>query len=137
MELDPNYVQGHRYLGQAFEKNGQYEEAIAEYKKAIELSDGALGMGDLGHAYARSGREDEAREILRRLQDPSERRYLAPLEMVRVYAGLGEREKLYEWLEKADVERAGEFLFLRWTPVGESLKGDPKFEEIQRRMGLE
>ena len=137
VELDPNYVQGHRYLGQAFEKNAQYEEAIAEYQKAIELSDGGLGMGDLGYAYARSGREDEAREILRRLQDPSERRYLAPLEMVRLYAGLGEREKLYEWLEKADAERGGEFLFLRWTPVGESLKGDPKFEEILKRMGLE
>ena len=56
--------------------------------------------------------------------------------MVRVYAGLGETEKLHEWLEKADAERAGEFLFLRWTPVGETLQGDPKFEEILSRMGL-
>ena len=57
--------------------------------------------------------------------------------MVRLYAGLGDKERLHEWLEKADQERAGEFLFLRWTPVGRTLKGDPKFEEILRRMGLE
>ena len=70
LELDPNYVQGHRYFGQTFEKAGDYKGAVSEYRKAIELTDGALGLGDLGHLYARSGRESEARQVLQRLNDP-------------------------------------------------------------------
>lgn len=56
--------------------------------------------------------------------------------MVRLYAGLGDEAKLHEWLDEAYEQRAGEFLFLHQTPVGDTLKGDPRYEEILTRMGL-
>jgi TolB-like protein/DNA-binding winged helix-turn-helix (wHTH) protein/Flp pilus assembly protein TadD len=95
LELDPSFPDGLSWLGQAYEAKGFYADAIAAYGKA-----GALG--DLGHAYAASGRKAEARKILSELDEESEHRYISPFDRALVHLGLGENDQALDWLEKAE-----------------------------------
>ena len=95
LELDPSWALGHMWLGQNYELRGLFSEAIPHYEKAVELDDTPFGLGNLGHAYAKSGRVDEAHAVLERLEELANSRYVAPLERVSVYAGLGDLDKSF------------------------------------------
>jgi adenylate cyclase len=82
LELNPGFSMALVNLGEVYEAKGMYGDAIAVYSKA-----GALAS--LGHAYAASGRKDEARKILRELDQQSDHRYVSPFDRALIYAGLG------------------------------------------------
>jgi tetratricopeptide (TPR) repeat protein len=137
VELDPRWALGHLRLGQHYDLRGLFSEAIPHYEKAFELDDSPYGLGGLGHAYAKSGRVDEAHAVLERLDELANSRYVAPLERAYVYAGLGDLDKSFEWLEKAYDERASNLLFARVLPIRKDIEHDPRFSDLMRRMGLE
>ena len=137
LELDPSWALGHMRLGQNYELRGLFSEAIPHYEKMVELDDTPHGLGHLGHAYAKSGRVDEAHAVLERLEELSNSRYVAPIERAYVYAGLGDLDKCFEWLEKAYDERSGNLLFARVWPIGKDIEQDPRFSDLMRRIGLE
>jgi tetratricopeptide (TPR) repeat protein len=114
-----------------------FSEAIPHYEKGIELDDSQFGLGSLGHAYAKSGRVDEAHAVLERLDELANSRYVAPTEKAYVYAGLGDLDRSFEWLEKAYDERSGDLPFARAFPIGKDLEHDPRFSDLMRRIGLE
>jgi len=73
----------------------------------FQLSGGSpYTLGSLGHAYAVSGNREKARQALADLRELSQRRYVAPFESGLIYAGLGEKERALEWLEKAFQDRS-------------------------------
>jgi len=137
LELDPNWALGHLGLGRNYELRGLFSEAIPHYEKAFELDDSSYGLGDLGHAYGKSGRVNEAHAVLERLEEMAKSRYVAPLERAYVYAGLGNLDRSFEWLEKAYEEREGNLLFARVFPIGKDIEHDPRFSDLMRRIGLE
>ena len=137
LELDPSWALGHMFLGQNYELRGLFSEAIPHYEKAMELADTPYGLGDLGHAYAKLGRVDEAHAVLERLEELSKSRYVAPLERAYVYAGLGDLDRSFEWLEKAYDERSSNLLWARVLPIGKDIEHDPRFSDLIRRIGLE
>ena len=137
VELDPSWALGHMRLGQNYELRGLFSEAIPHFEKMAELADAPYGLGDLGHAYAKSGRVDEAHAVLERLDELSNSRYVAPSERAYVYAGLGDLDRSFEWLEKAYDERSGDLLFARVWPIGKDIGHDPRFSDLMRRIGLE
>ena len=114
-----------------------FSEAIPHYEKASELDDSPYGLGSLGHAYAKSGRVDEAHAVLERLEDLAKSRYVAPLERASVYAGLGDLDRSFEWLEKAYDERSSNLPLVRVWPIGKDIEDDPRYSDLMRRMGLE
>lgn len=135
LKLDPNFALGHYELGQALVQKHMYDEAIAEFKKAIELS-GHSGAYDsnLGYAYAVSGRTDEAIKIineldLRRVQNPS-----LDADIALIYVGLGDQDEAMSHLNKAYEARFKASILLR--PVFDSLRFDPRFQDLLRRIGL-
>ena len=66
LEMDPNFVLAHHRLGMAYEQQGKYAEAIAEFKQVINLTSGKpLGLAALAHAYAMSGQRAEAQKLMR------------------------------------------------------------------------
>jgi serine/threonine-protein kinase len=135
LELDPNFPLAHWWLGMFYEQAGRYVEAIAEGQKALSLSRGEPGvLGTLGHAYAASGKRAESQRVLAELRDLSKRRYVAPLNVALVYAGLGDKVQALEWLERAYEDHSDRLAWIKFWPLFDSLRAEPRFEDLLRRM---
>ncbi len=138
LEIESNYAFAHYFLGLVYEQRGKYKEAIAELKKALNLFGGApFAAGGLGHAQAVAGNRGEAQKILQELTELSKHKYADPFAIAEVYAGLGERDQAFEWLQKACEEKSLWLgMFLKDDPRLESLRSDPRFHDLLRRRGL-
>ncbi len=139
LELDANFPPPHTYLPAAYEQKGMFEEAIAGFQRAITVTKGAdkiLAMASLGHVYAVSGRKTEARKMLAELQRLSEHSYVPAHDVALVYAGLGEKGKAFAWLDKAYEEHSFNLSHLKVEPRFDSLRSDPHFADLLRRIGL-
>ena len=136
-ELDPAWAYAHRAVGGNYARQGLYSEAVPHYEQAMMLENSPYRIGWLGHAYAKSGRVAEAHGVLARLDELAETRYVSPLERAAVYAGLGDLDKFFEWLERAYEGRASDMPFVRNFPGVEDVEQDPRFAELLRRVGLE
>jgi len=92
----------HLTLGWSYALRGHHAEAIPEFQKAVVGWKGAVfPTAVLGHGYAVAGKEDAAREVLDKLLARSKAEYVSPYEIAMIYAGLGDRDRAFEWLEKA------------------------------------
>src|ERR1700686_4597870 len=124
--------------GVGYEGKGKLLEAISEYQKAVELSDGNLdATASLAHAFAVIGRSAEARKILGDLERKSKTVYVSSYVIATMYAGLGDKDKAFELLEKAYQEKS---LELSWHLKADlridNLRPDPRFQRLLRRVGL-
>jgi tetratricopeptide (TPR) repeat protein len=136
LDMDPNFPLAHYYLGLAELQLGKNQEAIEEYQKALNLSDGqAMMRCALGHAYAVSGKRNEALKTLADLQD-APGRYVEPVDIALVQAGLGDKAKALQWLEKAYEDHSQRFSWIKVEPRFDILRGEPRFQDLLRRMGL-
>ncbi len=138
IELDPNFPGAHDELGFAYLKQRRYEEAIAEFKRTVELSGSASRyQGDLGYCYAVTGRRAEAQAILKELEVKYARREAVGQYLADVYAGLRDRDQAFTWLRR-DLERGSglRLPFIRWWFTFDDLRGDSRYVDLLRRMGL-
>lgn len=135
LEVDPNFFPARRYLGLAYEQKGMNAQAIAQFEQGVKLSGSPLMISLLGHAYAVSGRKPEARRILAEL-DQQKRRYVSPYTIATIYAGLGEKDQAFKWLEKAFDDRDIWLMNLKVDPVLNNLRLDKRFTDLLKRMGL-
>ena len=111
--------------------------AIPEFQKAVVGWQGAVfPTAVLGHAYAAAGKEDAAREVLNRLLTRSKTEYVSPYEIAMIYAGLGEKDRTFEWLEKAYEDRSTLLVYFRMDPRIWSLRSDPRHRELLGRMNF-
>src|SRR5438876_1300 len=137
IELDPRYPRGHMYLGLAYVKQGNYADANAELRKAVDLPERDRSVpGTLGYGYAVSGRRVEALAILKELEEKYGRHEAVGLDLAAVYAGLGDKDQAFAWLEKDFQARSGLLPRVRWYEPYESLRSDPRYADLLRRMGL-
>jgi len=135
LQLDPNFHEAIYSLALAFVQKGMLGEAIAQLRRAIDLSGrDPRDLAGLGQAYALSGRRDEAWKILKEVKESSSRRNV--LWVAEVYAALGDKDHAFECLEKAYRDRDFTFEFLKYEPYWESLRSDPRFKDLLRRIGL-
>jgi len=93
-------------------------------------------LAQLGQAYARAGRTEEARDVLRRLEERSRQEYVSPYHLGYVYAGLGEDETAMDLLERAYEERAGGVYGVKGSFLFASLRDHPRFKALLGRMNL-
>jgi TolB-like protein/DNA-binding winged helix-turn-helix (wHTH) protein/Flp pilus assembly protein TadD len=133
----PNEWVEHNSLGIGYEGTGKRLEAISEYQKAIEMSNGDQDpTASLAHAFAAIGRRAEAEKILRDLEQKSKNAYVSPYIIATVYAGLGDKDKAFEYLERAYQERS---LDISWHLKADlridNLRSDPRFQDLVRRVG--
>jgi DNA-binding winged helix-turn-helix (wHTH) protein/TolB-like protein/Tfp pilus assembly protein PilF len=137
LELDPNFHETHLFLGRAFEQKKMYAETIAEFRKAVELSGRRpFAISGLAHAYAVSGERALARELLDELKERSKMNYVSLYYIAHIYAGLGDREQALEWFDKAHEERDPMLVYLNVNPNLDSLRSEPRFRDLLRRVGL-
>ena len=138
LEMDSNFYTAHFFLAMVFTQVKRNEEAIEEARKAVSLSAGALqALGTLGHAYGVSGRRAEAQKVLAELGSLSKRRYVDPSNIALVHVGLGDKARALELLEKAYEDHAMRLLFVKVYPQFDPLRGEPRFQDLLRRMRLE
>ncbi|MBA3354581.1 MAG: winged helix-turn-helix domain-containing protein [Pyrinomonadaceae bacterium] len=136
MELDPNAFPALRYRGLAYEQKGMYREAIGDFQKGVKLSGSPLMLALLGHAYAASGQKAAAKNVLNELRDLQGRRYVSPYTIAAIYAGLGEKDQAFKWLDKAEEERDIWLMNLKVDPVFRTLRSDPRFPDLLVRTRL-
>jgi TolB-like protein/Flp pilus assembly protein TadD len=137
LELDPNFARTHFYLGLAYEQTGQYARAIAEIENAVQLA-GRMPvlLAALGHAYAQSGNRQRANELVLELRPPSPQQYVPSFCMAVVWAGLGDKEQMFEWLTKSYDERCSWLFALRVEPIFDAHRSEPRFTDLLHRVGL-
>lgn len=137
IEMDKNYGLAHRFLGLTYERKAMYADAIAELQKAVSLAGGTTETkAELAYAFAVSGKSDEARRILDQLKQESVQHYVSPYLIAIMYVGLGDKEKAFEWLEKAYEDRADLLVYLKVEPKVDALRSDPRFQDLLRRVKL-
>jgi tetratricopeptide (TPR) repeat protein len=134
VELDERADNARTYLGRAYLHSGRYELALAEFAKRKALAPGSYG--DVAQALALSGRRKEALEELQRLRELSATRHVQALDFATVYASLGEKEKAFEWLERAYEDRSTNLGFLAQDPTFDSLHNEPRFTALVERIGV-
>jgi len=137
VELYPNAPQAHWGMAFGSLEAGNFETAIAELQLALHASGGAvLFAALLAETHALAGNTKVARELLAQLLNNSGQQYVMPYMVARVHAALGERETAVSWLEKAYSERDAWTLMLNCDPHLDSLRSDPRFAAIVRRMNI-
>jgi serine/threonine protein kinase/tetratricopeptide (TPR) repeat protein len=137
LEMDPTYAVAHQRLGQVYLEKGLFAEAISELEKAVNFSPGNTEvLAALGHALGVSGKSEEAKKILDRLDEQSLHSYVSAYDKATVYLGLGDNDKALEYLERAYEERAGYVSIIRADPRLQRLHADPRFIALLKKMNL-
>jgi TolB-like protein/tetratricopeptide (TPR) repeat protein len=140
LDMDPSIFFGQLFLASVFALKGTYGEAISQADKVLSawptLEDVQV-LSFLGWVNAVSGRQEKARNFLNRMLDLRARRYVDAYLIGAVYAGLGEKDKAFEWLTKAYEEHAGQMVCIRVDPWIKNLRSDPRYKELLKKMGWE
>jgi tetratricopeptide (TPR) repeat protein len=135
--LDPEFAGGHHRLGMALLQKGLYQEAAAEFQEAITLTRGSpMMVAALGLTHALSGKRDEAQESLAELKEILEQEYVPPYDLALLCTGLGEKKQALEWLQEAYEEHSQKLYMLKVEPIFDSLRNEPKFQELIQRLGF-
>ncbi|MGI8788905.1 MAG: protein kinase domain-containing protein [Pyrinomonadaceae bacterium] len=137
-ELAPNFWMPHAFISSVYIEKGMYDEAIAEARKANEFSPAQTWSIALeGYALAKSGKRDEARNLINKLMQLSNERFIPAVHIALIYNGLGETDKALEWLEKAYEQHDPKMAFLKVEPKWNNLRNEPRFIDLMRRMNFE
>jgi len=137
LEIDPSHVDTYVGLGWAFQQKKMFPEAIAQLEKAVTLSNrNEMTIASLGQVLAESGRRREAAELLQELRGRSGQRYISPCLIAIVQVGLGQRDQAIASLEQAYNNRDQWMLYLKVDPHMDSLRSDPRFQDLVRRVAI-
>jgi serine/threonine protein kinase/Tfp pilus assembly protein PilF len=134
----PDEWPSHYFLAVGYQGSGEASSAVSEYQKAVELSQGDTDtIAGLTSAYASSGKQAEAKKMLDDLLRQSKTKYVSPYMIATIYVALGDKEKAFEFLERAYQERSPDIPYflkadLRLDPV----RSDPRFQELMRRVAI-
>jgi serine/threonine-protein kinase len=133
-ELDPDFYYLDSWAGIAWREKKMYDESAAEYEHVRKVTGGPVA----GQAvtFAVMGKTAEARKILQEFLDLSKKRYVSPDQIAMIYANLGEKDRAFEYLEKAYEARSGMCAML-FTPSYDGIRTDPRFAALLKKMAFE
>jgi DNA-binding winged helix-turn-helix (wHTH) protein/Tfp pilus assembly protein PilF len=137
LAMEPRFAAAQQTLGLAYEQMGMYEESLVELENARACWDNHPStVAALGHAFASAGRREEAAEMLRQLDEISQRRYVSGYWRSLLYCGLGQETLALDWLYKAFEERDIWLIWLKVEPRLDCLRHSPRFEQLLHQIGL-
>jgi tetratricopeptide (TPR) repeat protein len=138
IESDPEFWLAYWYQSANFMAKDMWVDAIATLQKVVELTAGSVvALSTLGCAYGWAGMTDEAFKILARLDGLSKDRYVGSFFRALVWLGLGETNEALAHLEKAYLERESYMTSLKVWPIFDSLRSEPRFNALLRKMNLD
>jgi len=136
IDLDPNYFLAHLVLGMSYAGRAKMNLAIPELERATSLGECNQSLGELGRAYALSGKPREAQKIADRLVAGWKRSHVGAFEIALIEIGLGDKDEALAWLEQAYEDRAFFMVDLKNEPELDVLRSHPRFQELVRRMNF-
>jgi tetratricopeptide (TPR) repeat protein len=137
LELNPKRISSLQWLAMCYEQKGLYPEAIATFERARQVEDTPELRAFQAHTVALSGNRDEALRVIAELKGiPKQERYVSPFYIALIYVGLGEKDQALIWLEKAYQDRSWWIATLKANPQFDSLRDDPRFKDLLRRVKL-
>ena len=155
LDLDGNLISARQHLGEVYAAKGMYPEALEQYRRAAATlgisiddaaaepqkaatfsGDGIAVLARIARIYALSGEKTTARNLLDRLEGLLEQTYVSRFLIARIYIGLGEYDQAFAWLEEAYNLHESGLILLGVSPIYDPLRTDPRFQDLQRRIGL-
>jgi tetratricopeptide (TPR) repeat protein len=135
LEMDPSFAPTHHRIGLVFGALGKHVEAVGHLRESHRLSqDSPQALGALGYLHGQTGNKAAALEILNQLEELSAAHYVSAASFAEVYLGLGEYDRVFEWLDKALDERTSALVRLKVDPRFDDLRSDPKFHLVLQHM---
>jgi len=137
VEIDPQFSVTYLFQAGALEAMGRRQDAVDSLKKLVRLTGNSpFALGYYGGALALAGQKDQALKILDDLIELSKKRFVSPLYIAMVYIGFDDRDKVFEYLEKAYEERESFLAFLNTWPQFQGLRSDDRFQALVKKMGF-
>ena len=137
LATDPDYLWALWRIGASYTSKSRFQEGIDALEKAAKLSGRSPAiLGTLAETYGFAGRKESARALLSEIQARSREQYVPAIAFANAYVGLGESERILEWLEKAYQQREQGIAWLAVWENNGPYRSDPRFRELIRRVGL-
>ena len=136
-EIDSSDASIYWTRGSLYLRQGKYAEAIEVAQKGVSRGITPC-LEDLAVAYALSGQTGKARESLSKLFERIGDGYYSPMAIARIYCALGDRERVFEYLEKAYRERDIVLVMPALaSPWCDFIKSDPRYHDLMKKVGLD
>jgi TolB-like protein/DNA-binding winged helix-turn-helix (wHTH) protein len=135
VDLDPNFVNARWWQGMSYAGNRDFPSAIACLTGAVSMTDGPLFRALLAHVHGLAGNRAMAHQLLAELTTIARERYVSPIDFAIVFAGLGDANSTFDWLDKAYHARAARIHELQ-SMYFDGVRSDPRYASLARRVGL-
>jgi len=139
LEIDPTFASAHYQLSDAYHFAGKYDLWLEEWEKGARLYNDSedLALVDAARReYAKSGYRGALKRVVALQEEQAKRIYIDPAWIAGSYALLGEKDRAFRWLEKAYAEKSGGLPYIKPSLAYDSLRSDPRYADLLKRMGL-
>lgn len=133
-DLDPSFISGQTWLCHAYNTKGMYAESLALAEKTLDSN--MPFLSDAGIAYSKLGRRQEAQAVIDRWKEGEKHKYVMNYWVAATYAAIGDRDAAFAELEKAYQAHDWFLQRIKVDPFMDPLRGDPRFDELVKRIGL-
>jgi TolB-like protein/Tfp pilus assembly protein PilF len=138
VELEPGHHVAHMVLGIVFLGMQRFDESIAAFQHAVDISsEFPLMLGWLGLALGLGGHTAQARAVLERLRAIASERFVLPTSFAWLHLGLGEIDDAFIWMDRAIERNDGWIPVLKSYPFLDPLRSDPRLHALMRKLNLE
>ena len=137
VQMNAKFALAQIWLGRTYEIQKDYSNAIGQYRKTLNvLPNWPVALSAIGHVYGEMGEKKSAQGILDTLSALSSSQFVTSYGVALVYTGMQEKNKAFEWLEKAYAEKSNWLVWLKSDPRWNSLKSDQRFKDLANRVLL-
>jgi adenylate cyclase len=136
LDIDPKFSPARRILEEVYAHMGKHKEAVAEREKALSLSGSPELAASIEEDFTKSGYKGVLQSWLEGLTELSKHSYVSSYSIAESYMRMDQKQKAFEWLEKAYEEHDSGLVSLAVEPMFENIRPDPRFKEILKRMKL-
>jgi tetratricopeptide (TPR) repeat protein len=135
---NPKHAANYAYLGWTYAMMGEYEKSIEMWDIGIEITGGhPRAVLEKVNTLTLQGKKEEARNLMNDTLENSKQTFIPPILLAAIYGNLGEYDEAFDWLEEAYKIRDPKLCYLRVYPTFGSLRSDPRYKEMLKKVGLD
>ncbi len=135
LTMNHDFAPAHLWLGRSYQQIGRFDDAISEFHRVEQsVPEWPVAIAARGSVEGAASRPEKAKAVLAELQEVTKRRFVTAYGMALVYAGIGDAEAAFTWLDRAFAERSHWLVWLRLDPRFDGLRTDPRFSELLDRI---